>query len=243
MQKGFHRHVRHAVRQPQAAPPLLSRGHCNLCNEVKGQKSALASRAICASPTSCFRAAAQVREAHGRKSSRAVLSAVKARRRKSMAATSAVMSNPPTSMEDRLLDRRFAENQAASARSLLSSAARGNSVPAVFVRSPGLHSSRARIARAPRSRRTKAAWDNLHERFGNERINHQRGLTLSTALHQSGRGIFSRLRRAEIGIHHHIAGALSAPLCAGVVMARITPRLEWHQVNRIAHLALSAASP
>ena len=30
---------------------------------------------------------------------------------------------------------------------------------------------------------------------------------------------FSRLRRTEIGIHHHIASAVSSPLCAGVVMA------------------------
>ena len=41
LRQGFHHHVRHAVRQPQAAPAGLSRGHRHLLNEVKG-KSALA---------------------------------------------------------------------------------------------------------------------------------------------------------------------------------------------------------
>jgi hypothetical protein len=49
---------------------------------------------------------------------------------------------------------------------------------------------------------------------------------------------FSRLRRAETGIHHRIAG-VSAPVCAGgEFMAGGYPPRLGDQVNRIAHLAL-----
>ncbi len=51
-----------------------------------------------------------------------------------------------------------------------------------------------------------AAWDNLHERFEVKRINHQEAYSLDGACTNMAEEYFSRLRRAEIGIHH-IAGA------------------------------------
>jgi hypothetical protein len=49
--------------------------------------------------------------------------------------------------------------------------------------------------------------DNLHERFEVKWINHQETYSLDGACTPQTEEYFSRLRRAEIGIHDHIAGA------------------------------------
>ena len=52
-----------------------------------------------------------------------------------------------------------------------------------------------------------SAWDNLHERFEIKRINHQEAYGLDGACTHMAEEYVSRLRRAGIGIHHHIAGS------------------------------------
>jgi hypothetical protein len=47
----------------------------------------------------------------------------------------------------------------------------------------------------------------LHEHFEVRRINHQEACSLDGACTNWAEEYFSRLRRAEVGIHHHIAGA------------------------------------
>jgi hypothetical protein len=71
---------------------------------------------------------------------------------------------------------------------------------------------RARIAKGTVVRAGEAAsrvtyQDNLHERFEVKRINHQEAYSLDGACTNMAEEYFSRLRRAEIGIHHHIAGS------------------------------------
>ena len=51
-----------------------------------------------------------------------------------------------------------------------------------------------------------ASWDKLNERFEIKRIDHQEAYSLDGACTHMAEEYFSRLRRAEIGIHHHIAG-------------------------------------
>jgi ISXO2-like transposase domain len=51
------------------------------------------------------------------------------------------------------------------------------------------------------------SWNNLHERFEVKRINHQEAWSMDGACTNRAEKYFSRLRRAAIGIHHHIAGA------------------------------------
>jgi ISXO2-like transposase domain len=85
----------------------------------------------------------------------------------------------------------------------------GNSVPAVFnSESQAASFIRARIAKGTVVHADEAAsWDNLHERFAVKRINHQEAYSLDGACTNMVEEYFSRLRRAEIGIHHHLAGA------------------------------------
>jgi hypothetical protein len=87
-----------------------------------------------------------------------------------------------------------------------------------------------------------AAWDNSHERFEVKRINHQEAYSLDGACTNMAEEYFSRLRCAEIGIHHYIAGAY---------LLRYAQESSWRednrrvsngdQVNRIAGLALKRA--
>lgn len=49
-------------------------------------------------------------------------------------------------------------------------------------------------------------WDRLHARFDTRRINHSEAYSHDGACTNMAESFFSHLRRAEIGIHHHIAG-------------------------------------
>jgi hypothetical protein len=51
-----------------------------------------------------------------------------------------------------------------------------------------------------------AHWDALHSRYLTMRINHQEAYSADGACTNDAESFFSRLRRSEIGIHHHIAG-------------------------------------
>ena len=64
--------------------------------------------------------------------------------------------------------------------------------------------SHGQIRRQPKSR---SAWDHLHEHFEVKRINHQEAYSLDGACTNQAQEYSSRLRRAEIGLHHDIAGA------------------------------------
>ena len=50
------------------------------------------------------------------------------------------------------------------------------------------------------------AWNPLHAPFAKRRINHQHGYSIDDACTNGAQAYLSRLRRAEIGRHHHIAG-------------------------------------
>jgi hypothetical protein len=67
------------------------------------------------------------------------------------------------------------------------------------------------------------SWDNLHERFEVKRINHQEASSLDGAYTHQAEEYFSRLRRTEIGIHHHIAGAY---------LLRHAQENSWREDNR-----------
>jgi hypothetical protein len=83
-----------------------------------------------------------------------------------------------------------------------------------------------------------AAWDTPHERVEMNRVNHQEAYSFDGACTNMAAEYFSRLRHAEIGIHHHIAGAYL------LRYAQESWREDNHrvsngdQVNRITALAL-----
>jgi hypothetical protein len=117
----------------------------------------------------------------------------------------------------------------------------GNSVPVVFnTESQAALFIRARIAKGTVVHADEAAlWDNLHERFEVKRINHQEAYSLDGACTIMAEEYFSRLRRAEIGIHHHTAGGYLLRYAQEPSRREDNRRVSnGDQVNRIAALAL-----
>jgi transposase-like protein len=66
-------------------------------------------------------------------------------------------------------------------------------------------------------------WDVLHSRFNTHRINHSLAYSTSEGCTNMAESFFSRLRRAEIGTHHHIAGPYLAAYAA---------EMDWREDNR-----------
>jgi ISXO2-like transposase domain len=115
----------------------------------------------------------------------------------------------PANLKANRLDRRFGDNQSGKRKAVVVIRERdGNSLPAVF-RSEGAALSfiKARIAKGTIVHADEAgAWNDLHGRYEMKRINHQEAYSLDGACTNWAEEFFSRMRRAEIGHHHHIAG-------------------------------------
>jgi len=67
------------------------------------------------------------------------------------------------------------------------------------------------------------AWDSLHARYLTKRINHSQAYSADGACTNQAESYFSRLRRAEIGMHHHISGPYLGSYAA---------EMAWREDNR-----------
>lgn len=114
--------------------------------------------------------------------------------------------------------------------------ASSESKPASFIR--------ARIAKGTTVHADEAsAWDHLYERSEVKRINHQEAYSLDGACTNWAEEYFSRLRRGEMGIHHHIADAYLLRYAQESPWREDNPRVSnGEQVNRVAALALGHGS-
>lgn len=115
----------------------------------------------------------------------------------------------PANHKENRVDRRLARHQTGKRQVVVVVRERnGHSLPAVF-RSEGHAQAwiKARIAKGTIVNADEAAsWDNLNAHFEMKRINHQEAYSEDGACTNWAEEYFSRLRRAEVGIHHHIAG-------------------------------------
>lgn len=85
------------------------------------------------------------------------------------------------------------------------------------------------------------SWDALHARFSVIRINHQEAYSLDGACTNGAESFFSRMRRGEIGHHHHIAGPYLARYAQEAAWREDARRVaNGDQVSRV--VALVAAS-
>lgn len=66
-------------------------------------------------------------------------------------------------------------------------------------------------------------WDAFHARYVTKRINHSEAYSHNGASTNQAESFFSRLRRAEIGIHHRIAGPY---------LASYAVEMDWREDNR-----------
>ena len=65
-------------------------------------------------------------------------------------------------------------------------------------------------------------WDALHAKYLTKRINHSEVYSANGACTNMAESLFSRLRRAEIGTHHHIAGPYLAGYAAEMAGEKTT---------------------
>jgi transposase-like protein len=148
----------------------------------------------------------------------------------------------PANIADHRKDRRFAVNQSGKRKAVIIIRERdGKSLPAVFrTEGQALKFIQSRIAKGTVVNADESAnWNALHSRFEMKRINHEEAYSLDGACTNWAEEFFSRMRRAEIGHHHHIAGAY---------LLRYAQEASWRednrresngaQVNRLAGLAM-----
>ncbi len=132
---------------------------------------------------------------------------------------------PANRKEDRI-DRRLAEHQTGKRRVVVvMRERRGQSLPFVF-RAEG--DAVAKIGDVVASDATVYAdeashWDALHARYLTRRINHTEAYSTAEACTNQAESWFSRIRRAEIGIHHHLAGPY---------LSAYANEMAWREDNR-----------
>jgi transposase-like protein len=150
----------------------------------------------------------------------------------------------PANLKNHRVDRRFYEHQSGKRKAVIVIRERnGNTLPAVFKSEKrALDFIRRRIAPGTIVNADESAnWNELHSRFEMKRINHEEAYSLDGACTNWAEEFFSRMRRAEIGHHHHIAGAY---------LLRYAQEASWRednrrssngeQVNRVAGLAMTS---
>jgi ISXO2-like transposase domain len=182
------------------------------CNEVKGKSALALSRDLGLSNKSAFVLLHKLREAMAEEMKSRVVGGEGKEAEVDGRCFGGYVK--PANLKGDRVDRRFARNQNGK-RKVIVRERGGNSVPSVFnTESQAASFIRARIAKVAIVNADEAAsWDGLHERFEMKRINHQEAYNLDGACTDQAEEYLSRLRRADIGIHHHIAGAYL--LCAG----------------------------
>ena len=115
----------------------------------------------------------------------------------------------PANLAAERVDRRLAENQSDKRQVVVVMRERAGRtlVQVVPTEAAALPTIRRRVAKGTVLHADESpAWNNLHAGFAMRRINHQEGYSLDGACTNRAESFFSRLRRGEVGHHHHIAG-------------------------------------
>jgi transposase-like protein len=150
----------------------------------------------------------------------------------------------PANLKANRRDRRFAENQSGKRQVVVIVRERGgNSIPAVFKsEAQAISFISKRVSKGTTVNADESSsWDALHSRFEMKRINHQEAYSLDGACTNWAEEFFSRMRRAEIGHHHHIAGQYLLRYAQEATWREDNRRQSnGEQVNQLAGLALKA---
>jgi transposase-like protein len=115
----------------------------------------------------------------------------------------------PANHKDNRVDRRRAEHQTGKRKVVVVMRERnGKTLPFVCKsEDEAIPTIAARVTAGSTVYADEAAhWDVLHARYLTKRINHSVAYSDGEACTNQAESFFSRIRRAEIGIHHHIAG-------------------------------------
>ncbi len=211
------------------------------CNEVKGKSALALSRDLCVSYKCAFVLLHKLREAMAAELKGRVVGG-----EGKVAEVDAGYFGgyvKPANLKPHRVDRRFFEHQSGKRKAVIVIRERdGSTLPAVF-RSEGqaLNWIKSRIAKGTVVNADESPnWNELHSRFEMKRINHEEAYSFDGACTNWAEEFFSRMRRGEIGHHHHVAGPY---------LLRYAQEASWRedhrrssngeQVSRVAMLALA----
>jgi transposase-like protein len=132
----------------------------------------------------------------------------------------------PANHKENRRDRRLSQNQTGKRQCvvvirqrdglILPNAFRSEAAAVSFIRN--------RVARETEIMADEAnSWNDLHAAYAVKRINHQLAYSADGACTNGAESFFSRMRRAEAGHHHHIAG---------VYLGRYAQESAWRESNR-----------
>lgn len=177
------------------------------CNEVKGKSMLAFARDLNVQYKTAFVLAHKLREAMV-SSTRALRLGGEGRTAEVDGAYFGGHVRPQNLVADRV-DRRLAKSRAANRQVVVIMRERGGrSLAQVFAaEADAVSTIRARVGKGTTVHADEgSAWDQLHSSFAMRRINHQVGYSVDEACTNGAESYFSRLRRGELGHHHHIAG-------------------------------------
>ena len=115
----------------------------------------------------------------------------------------------PANHKEHRRDRRLLANQSGKRQSVIIMRERAGRSLAFVTRTEALGTPLVAAHVAPGSMVNAdeaSHWDSLHARYDTARINHSHCYSDGLACTNQAESFFSRLRRAEIGVHHHVAG-------------------------------------
>jgi len=177
------------------------------CNEVKGKSMLALARELDVQYKTAFVLAHKLREAMA-SSLKALRIGGEGRVAEIDGAYFGGRVRPGNLAADRI-DRRLAENQSGKRKVVVVMRERsGRTLPQVFsAEAAAVPTIRQRINKGTVVHADESpAWNQLHARFAMQRVNHQEGYSVAGACTNGAESYFSRLRRGELGHHHHIAG-------------------------------------
>lgn len=148
----------------------------------------------------------------------------------------------PANLKENRVDRRLKENQTGTRRVVVVIRERGGeTLPGVFKsESAALSWVAHRVRKGTVLHADEApSWNDLHAKFEMKRIDHQQAYSLDGACTNQAESFFSRLRRGEMGHHHHISGPYLLRFAQEAAWREDNRRVDnGSQVRRVVDLAL-----
>ena len=139
------------------------------------------------------------------------------------------------------IDRRRRQHQSGKRRCVVVMRQRGGPTVTAVVKheAEAVPIIRRRVARGSTVHADEArAWDDLHASFEMKRINHREAYSKDGACTNQAESYIARLRRAEIGQHHHIAGPHLSQYAGEMAwredMRRRATGTQFHACGRLA---------
>jgi transposase-like protein len=195
------------------------------CNEVKGKSALALSRDLDVQYKTAFVLAHKIREAMASELKRMRIGG----REKIVEVDGGYFGGyvKPSDRRENRRDRRLAKNQNGKRQVVVVMRERdGRTLPAVFKSessAPAFIAARA-LPGTSLMADEAASWNDLHGRFPVSRIDHSKLYSDQSGVYTNGaEEFFSRMRRAEIGHHHHIAGAY---------LVRYAQEAAWREDHR-----------